>query len=60
MFGPGGGSSRMFSLTEISFNVGLLVGPILCAAITDAFGYYYTACTLGEPYCDKLCWDIAD
>ncbi|PIA93361.1 putative MFS-type transporter [Cercospora beticola] len=46
MFGPGGGSSRMFSLTEISFNVGLLVGPILCAAITDAFGYYYTACTL--------------
>ncbi|KAF2209012.1 hypothetical protein CERZMDRAFT_107259 [Cercospora zeae-maydis SCOH1-5] len=46
MFGPGGGSSRMFSLTEISFNVGLLVGPILCAAITDAVGYYYTACTL--------------
>lgn len=38
----------MFSLTEISFNVGLLIGPVLCAAITDAFGYYYTACTLGE------------
>lgn len=47
IFGPGGGASRMFSLTEISFNAGLMLGPLVCGSISDAFGFYYTACVLG-------------
>ncbi|USW58300.1 Putative major facilitator superfamily, MFS transporter superfamily [Septoria linicola] len=46
VFGPGGGSSRIFSLTELSFNVGLMLGPVVCGSISGAFGFYYTACTL--------------
>lgn len=37
----------MFSLTEISFNAGLMLGPLVCGSISDAFGFYYTACVLG-------------
>lgn len=48
VFGPGGGSSRIFSLTELSFNVGLMLGPVVCGSISGAFGFYYTACTLGK------------
>lgn len=52
VFGPGGGSSRIFSLTEMSFAAGLMLGPVLCGSLADAFGFYYTALALGE---DLLC-----
>jgi hypothetical protein len=48
IFGPGGGGSRMFSLTEMSFCTGLLLGPLVCGPLADAFGFYYTACALGK------------
>jgi hypothetical protein len=48
VFGPGGGSAKMFSLTEVSFNVGLLLGPLVCGSLSDAFGFEYTAWALGE------------
>ena len=48
IFGPGGGGSRMFSLTEMSFCTGLLLGPIVCGPLNDNFGFYYTTCALGE------------
>lgn len=46
IFGPGGGSSRMFSLTEMSFAVGLLLGPLICGALAESVGFYWTACAL--------------
>ncbi|KAF1972864.1 MFS general substrate transporter [Bimuria novae-zelandiae CBS 107.79] len=46
VFGPGGGSSRMFSLTEMSFAVGLLLGPLVCGALAESVGFYWTACAL--------------
>ena len=48
IFGPGGGGSRMFSLTEMSFCTGLLLGPLVCGPLADAFGFYYTTCALGK------------
>ena len=48
IFGPGGGGSRMFSLTESSFSFGLLLGPIICGPLADNLGFYYTACALGK------------
>lgn len=48
VFGPGGGSSRMFSLTEMSFAVGLLLGPLVCGALAESVGFYWTGCALGK------------
>lgn len=48
VFGPGGGSSRMFSLTEMSFAVGLLLGPLVGGALAEKVGFYWTSCALGE------------
>ncbi|KAE8382967.1 major facilitator superfamily domain-containing protein [Aspergillus bertholletiae] len=41
IFGPNGGYSRAYSLSNISFTMGLLVGPLVSGTLTDAFGYYY-------------------
>lgn len=47
VFGPGGGSSRTFSMTETSFAIGLVLGPLLSGALADAFGFYYATSALG-------------
>ncbi|KAF7192758.1 putative MFS-type transporter C18.02 [Pseudocercospora fuligena] len=44
IFGPGGGSSRMFSLTEVSFSTGLMLGPLICGSLADTVGFYWTSC----------------
>ncbi|KAB8271470.1 major facilitator superfamily domain-containing protein [Aspergillus minisclerotigenes] len=40
-FGPNGGYSRSYSLSNLSFSSGLLVGPLLSGALADNVGYYY-------------------
>ena len=47
VFGPGGGSSRTFSMTETSFAIGLVLGPLLTGALADEVGFYYATCALG-------------
>lgn len=47
VFGPGGGSSRTFSMTETSFGTGLVLGPLVTGALADAFGFYYAMIALG-------------
>uniref|UniRef100_A0A093VEX9 Putative MFS-type transporter C18.02 n=1 Tax=Talaromyces marneffei PM1 TaxID=1077442 RepID=A0A093VEX9_TALMA len=41
IFGPNGGYSRAYSLTNFSWNVGLLTGPLLSGSLVQAVGYYY-------------------
>ncbi|PLB46584.1 MFS general substrate transporter [Aspergillus steynii IBT 23096] len=41
IFGPHGGYSRSYSLSNISFTMGFLVGPLLSGALTDSLGYSY-------------------
>lgn len=48
VFGPGGASSRVFSLTETSFALGLVLGPIVTGALADTVGFYWATTALGE------------
>ncbi|KAK4503308.1 hypothetical protein PRZ48_006736 [Zasmidium cellare] len=49
VFGPGGASSRVFSLTETSFALGLVLGPIITGYLADFAGFYWATTALGEP-----------
>lgn len=47
IFGPNGGYSRAYSLTNLSWNIGLLIGPLLSGSLVQAVGYYYMNFTFG-------------
>ncbi|PKX88613.1 MFS transporter [Aspergillus novofumigatus IBT 16806] len=42
LFGDYGASSRLFSLIEIFFNLGLVLGPLLSGLLVEALSFYYT------------------
>jgi MFS family permease len=48
VFGPHGGLSRVFSMLEVAFSLGLMLGPLISGTLTEAFGYYSMNCTLSE------------
>ncbi|EZF28736.1 MFS transporter [Trichophyton mentagrophytes] len=41
IFGEHGGNSRISSMTEVAFSLGLVIGPILAGSLTELVGYYY-------------------
>lgn len=41
IFGSQGGYSRCYSLSNVSFTMGFLVGPLLSGALADTLGYYW-------------------
>ncbi|KAK2808425.1 hypothetical protein FQN49_008716 [Arthroderma sp. PD_2] len=41
IFGPNGGRSRAFALNSVSFNTGLMLGPLLTGFLFGGIGYYY-------------------
>ncbi|EED15908.1 MFS transporter, putative [Talaromyces stipitatus ATCC 10500] len=47
IFGPNGGYSRAYSLTNLSWNIGLLTGPLLSGTLVQVVGYYYMNFTFG-------------
>lgn len=48
IFGVHGGNNRVFSITEVSFSVGLMGGPLISGFLAESIGYYYMNITLGE------------
>lgn len=48
IFGPNGGFSRVYSLTNTAWNLGMLVGPLVSGFLTEKVGYYYMNLCLGE------------
>ena len=50
IFGPYGGSSRVFAIIEMCFGAGMMVGPMFTGPITEKAGYYYMTLTLGMFY----------
>ncbi|KAL2831532.1 MFS general substrate transporter [Aspergillus cavernicola] len=42
VFGDYGASSRLFSLIEIFFNLGLVLGPLLSGLLVETVNFYYT------------------
>ncbi|KAL5051312.1 hypothetical protein BDW71DRAFT_170768 [Aspergillus fruticulosus] len=47
VFGPYGGNSRLSGLTELPFNIGMMVGPLLSGSFSEYLGYYWTCFVLG-------------
>ncbi|KAJ5650511.1 uncharacterized protein N7484_004234 [Penicillium longicatenatum] len=47
IFGAHGGRSRVFAMTEISFNLGLMLGPLLAGFITENVDFGAMSITLG-------------
>ncbi|KAJ5906392.1 MFS transporter [Penicillium subrubescens] len=41
IFGPNGGFSRAYSLTNMSWTFGMLIGPILAGSLNQTVGYYH-------------------
>jgi hypothetical protein len=48
IFGSNGAQSRVFSLLEVAFNTGLMIGPLLSGTTVQAMGFYYANCVLGK------------
>ncbi|CEL04887.1 hypothetical protein ASPCAL06011 [Aspergillus calidoustus] len=41
IFGPYGGNSRLSSLSELPFNIGMIAGPLLSGSVSETLGYYW-------------------
>ena len=46
-FGPNGKMSSAYSLTNFTWNLGLLLGPIISGFLTRTVGYYYMNMVIG-------------
>ena len=46
-FGPNGKMSSAYSLTNFTWNLGLLLGPIISGSLTRTVGYYYMNMVIG-------------
>ncbi|PYI32032.1 MFS general substrate transporter, partial [Aspergillus indologenus CBS 114.80] len=47
IFGPHGGYSRSFSMSNISWKLGMFVGPLVSGTLTEKMGYYQMNVVLG-------------
>ncbi|KAL4793711.1 major facilitator superfamily domain-containing protein [Aspergillus venezuelensis] len=48
IFGPYGGNSRLSGLTEVPFNLGMMLGPLISGSFSELVGYYWSSVVLGE------------
>ncbi|RDW76834.1 uncharacterized protein DSM5745_06826 [Aspergillus mulundensis] len=46
LFGPYGGNSRLSGLSELPFNIGMMVGPLLSGSFSEFLGYYWSCVVL--------------
>ncbi|KAL4933243.1 MFS transporter [Aspergillus undulatus] len=51
IFGPYGGNSRLSGLTEVPFNIGMMLGPLVSGTISEIVGYYWTNTALAGISC---------
>ncbi|KNG81814.1 putative MFS transporter [Aspergillus nomiae NRRL 13137] len=54
IFGPNGGMSRAYSLTNMAWTSTMFLGPILTSTLTQTVGYYYMNFFLGKSPSSKL------
>ena len=48
IFGPNGANSKLSGLMEVSFNAGMLIGPLVSGILSETLGYYYMNCVMCE------------
>ncbi|KAH8205722.1 hypothetical protein TruAng_000216 [Truncatella angustata] len=41
IFGPNGGYSRSYALSNMSYTMGFVLGPLISGSLADAIGYYH-------------------
>ncbi|KAL4939187.1 hypothetical protein BDV06DRAFT_199356 [Aspergillus oleicola] len=58
IFGPYGGNSRLSGLTEVPFNIGMMLGPLISGSFSELVGYYWTSTVLGE-FPSDIIWMIS-
>ncbi|KAL4963659.1 MFS transporter [Aspergillus stella-maris] len=46
IFGPYGGNSRLSGLTEVPFNLGMMLGPLISGSFSELVGYYWSSVVL--------------
>ncbi|KAJ6131848.1 hypothetical protein N7471_007063 [Penicillium samsonianum] len=46
IFGPNGANSKIAAMMEVSFNLGMLIGPLVSGSLSEILGYYYVNCTM--------------
>ena len=59
VFGEHGGSSRVFSMTEVAYSLGMMLGPLLSGILFETIGFYLMTIVFGTCYHPKLtdhCW----
>ena len=48
VFGPNGGFSKAYSLCNMSWTFGMLIGPVLLGSVNELAGYYYMNALVGK------------
>ena len=48
IFGPRGGTSRVYSMLDIAYGVGMFLGPLICGGLAEAVGYLWMNLILGK------------
>jgi MFS family permease len=50
VFGKHGGSSRVFSMTEVAYSLGMMLGPLLSGILFETIGFSLMAIVFGTCY----------
>ena len=58
IFGEFGGSSRVFSLTEVAFSLGSMLGPLISGTLSETAGYYYMNLVMGKRTSCLVLWYV--
>lgn len=48
IFGPNGGTSRVYSMIDIAFSVGTMLGPLISGGLVEKVGYFWMNLALGK------------
>lgn len=48
IFGSNGGYARTYALSNLSFSLGHLLGPLVSGGLADLVGYYWMNAVLGK------------
>lgn len=43
IFGAHGGSSRVFSIAEVGYSLGMVIGPLISGVLYKAVGFYFVS-----------------
>jgi fucose permease len=54
MFEANRSNLRVFSMTEVGYSVGMMVGPLLSGSLVEGVGFFFMTVALGETSIDPI------